>query len=348
MNINKCLSDADLNQLCEGNVTAQNREIFKKHIESCLDCSKRWQQVVQGHTILESMLHDARSGRGKCPSKETLDSFIANRLDPKTAWAIEEHLVHCQRCMDKTAEKFSDAYTELGEDIDSEYAGIELMRLLARIPDQIDELLDLIRVNETTVSAPADVIKLPILEPEGSASLRLAAATGDGFYEQRLYQKEPPFEFYLIQFGQQIRIEIQDKGKDVAYDHCLGRLKILEADTCKYSEVVHVQNGKAQCVIGPDKVKSLQPQRQDLKVKFEPFLTLKDLTSIGIEAYRPIFARLLEHTDPQFRKAVVETVAMVYGPKAHSLIGHMISDEDESVRKAAKQALNRFKLDLEK
>jgi hypothetical protein len=39
---------------------------------------------------------------------------------------------------------------------------------------------------------------------------------------------------------------------------------------------------------------------------------------------------------------------MVYGPKAHSLIGHMISDEDESVRKAAKQALNRFKLDLEK
>ena len=75
MNTHKCLSDADLNQLSEGNVTVQNREIFQKHIESCSDCSARWQQVVQGHTILESMLNDARSGRGKCPSKETLDSF---------------------------------------------------------------------------------------------------------------------------------------------------------------------------------------------------------------------------------------------------------------------------------
>jgi len=348
MNTHKCLSDADLNQLCEGNVTVQNREIFQKHIESCSDCSKRWQQVERGHKILESMLNDARSGRGKCPSKETLDSFIAHRLDTKTAWVIEEHLAHCPQCMNTAAEKFSDAYAESGEDMDSAYAGIELMRLLARTPDQIDELLDLIRVNEITVSTPAEVIKLPILEPAGSASLKLAAATGDGFYEQRLYQKEPPFEFHLVQFGQQIRIEIHDKGNDSANAHCLGRLKILEADICKYSEVVHVQDGKVQCVLGPDKVKSLQPQRQNFQIKFEPFLTLQDLTSIGIEAYRPIFARLLQHTDPQFRKMVVETVAMVYGPKIHSLISHMISDEDESVRKAVKQVLNRFRLDLDK
>jgi hypothetical protein len=209
-------------------------------------------------------------------------------------------------------------------------------------------MLDLIGVEEKTVSTTAQVIKLPILEPAESASLRLAAATGDGFYEQRLQQKEPPFEFHLVQFGQQIRIEIQDKGNEPDNVHCLGRLKILEADICKYSEVVHIQNGKGQCVLGPDKVKSIKPQKQNFLIRFEPFLTLQDITSIGTEAYRPIFARLLQNTDPQFRKAVVETVALVYGPKVSSLIGHMTSDEDESVRMAVRQALNRFKLELDK
>lgn len=340
MNTKECISDADIGRLLEGDVTEQHRQTLQRHIEVCPDCKARWQQLSAGAQYVESMF---KADQSNCLSEDLLTGFIDKTLNPEKRHTVEEHLAQCSRCRDSLAERVADSYTRQGDKWWSEYVGCQILSLFAKIPEEINGLLEILKitVSESAVQT-SQTIKLPILEPTEEQTMRLAAATGEGLFEQRLHQDNPPFDFHLVQFGQQLRIEIREAGEEPDYQNCLGRLEWFEADSLKYSQVVLIDKGQGRCTIQPEDVGRLHPKEHGLAIRLVPIITLADLTSMKTEAYRPILARLLRHAEPGIRKSVVEVVVRIYGPQARVLIEPLAEDEDEAVRLAVKMALQRL------
>lgn len=346
MNKQKCISDADLGRLWEGDVTPQEKQALQQHIELCLDCGTRWQRMSGGAQHAETLLLEAaRKARtaGGCLSEDLIAGFIDQTLDPRKRRMAEEHLSQCPRCRDALADRFSEAYEREGDFWWSQYVGQQVLGLLAQLPEEeINYLVEDLNVAPTPLSQSEAVIKLPILEPAESEARRLAAATGEGFSVQTLRQDEPPFEFELVQFGEQVRITARILDEDSPYKECLARLGLFERDTCRWSRVILIDNGEGEYVLEPEDVRGLRLQRGHLALKLEPLVTLDQLASAGSEAYMPILSRLTKHEAPMIRRGTIEVIARICGPKAHSLIEPLADDEDEMVRLAAKKALNQL------
>lgn len=346
MSSQDCISDADLGRLLEGNITSQKRQSLQKHIELCPDCRNRWQRVSAGAQHVESLLSAATGkpplARG-CLSEDVLAGFINQTLGPEKRHAAEEHLAQCSHCREALADRFSDVYAKEGDTWWSEYVGRQVLSLIAKLPvGEVDKILETLKVTSIRPVRSQAVIKLPVLEPAESETRRLAAATGEGFSVQTLQQDEPPFEFELVQFGEQVRIIARPLEEDSPYKNCLARLQLFERESCRWSRVVLVDNGEGQCVIEPADTRELRLQQGRLAMKLEPLVTLDQLASAGSEAYMPILNRISKHTDPAVRRAAVEVIARLYGPQARSLIEPLANDDDETVRLAAKKALNQF------
>ena len=344
MNTQKCISDADLGRLWEGDVTAQDRQALQQHIEACPDCKDRWQRMSAGAQHVETLLFETADKTqmvGGCLSEDLLTGFIDEDLDPTKRCMVEEHLDQCSRCRDALAGKFSDIYAKDGDTWWSQYIGGQILGLLTQLPkEEISDVLEALKVTPALSVRSEAIIELPILEPAESEARRLAAATGEGFSVQTIQQNEPPFEFELVQFGEQVRITARALDEASPYKNCLARLELFERDNCRWSRIILIGKGEGQCVLEPEDVRGLRLQRGHLAMKLEPLVTLNQLASAGSEAYIPILSRLSKHEDPRMRRAAVEVIARICGLQAPVLIESLADDEDEAVRLAVKKALN--------
>ena len=345
MNTQKCISDADIGRLLDGDVTSQEKQLLHEHIEICPQCKARFQQASAGARQLDDFFAQAAKeaqATDKCLSEDVLARFVNQTLDRTERDKAEEHLAQCSHCRDALADKFTDAYAKDGDRWWSEYAASQMLGLLALAADQIDELVELLNIETSQAIRSATIIKLPLLEPVQEQARRLAAATGEGFSAQTLRQEQPAFEFELAQFGEQLRITARPLQKDSPYDNCLARLKVLEKDVCRWSQVILIDKGEGKCMLGPEQTHRLRPKQAHLTLRLEPIVTLEQLAAAGTQAYMPILKRLLKHKEPKIRSAAIKVAARIYGPEANSLIEQLADDEDEMVRETVKDALGQF------
>jgi len=345
MSTRKCISDADIGRLLDDDVTSQEKQSLHEHIETCLLCRTRWQQVSTGAGQLDNLFAltvKKAQTPDKCLSENVLAGFVNQTLGKTERCKAEHHLAQCSCCRDRLASKFAESYEKEGNKWWSEYAASQMLGLLALAADQIDGLVEFLSIETSQSVHSTTIIKLPLLEPAQEQARRLAAATGEGFSVQTLRQQEPPFEFELAQFGEQLRITARPLQKDSPYDNCLARLKIFERDVCRWSEVILIDKGECKCVLEPEQTHNLRPEQVHLTLRLEPIVTLEQLVASGTQAYVPILKRLLKNKDPEIRSAAIKVAARIYGPEANSLIEPLIDDKDEMVRQVAKEALNRF------
>ena len=211
MNTQTCLTDADLGRLCEGDVTARQRGVFERHLEACSKCRGRWEQVTAGARYVEGVLSGAKAAgaRSKCPSQDLLAGYLDGSLDAAEKRLVKRHLAECRACQEQVqaVKWLSDAYADEGDEWWNQYVGDQILHLVAEVPEVLNEVLAAAKVGQPAGVRSEAILKLPILQPAETMPLRMAAGTGEGFFEQVLRQDEPPFEFHVVQFGEQIPAE---------------------------------------------------------------------------------------------------------------------------------------------
>lgn len=343
MNAQTCLTDADFGRLCEGDVTAKQRGVFERHLQACSKCRARWEQVAAGARYVEGVLSGAKAAgaRTKCPSQNLLARYLDDSLDAAEKRLVKRHLAECRTCHEQVqaGKWLSDAYAEEGGEWWNQYVGQQILRLVARAPEVLGEVLAAAKVGQAADVRSEAFIRLPILEPAEAAPLRMAAATGEGFSEQVLRQDEPPFEFHIVQFGEQIRVTVRALDETSPYKDCLARLRLFEGDSCRLSRYILIEDGQGQCSVEPEEARAVRPQKRSLRVDLEPVVGVEQLAAAGGEAYVPILERLLKHGDAGLRTHAVEVLARIQGPKAGPLIEPLAGDPDESVRAAVRRAM---------
>jgi len=346
MNTEKCLSDSDLGRLLDGDFDAQDIRALKQHIANCPSCSGRWQRLTDGVQYVENLLSGAdkkSKATDDCLSDETITEFVNQSLEQQQKQAVESHLIRCVHCRDAMAERFSEIYQSQGHTWWRQHVGRQLSALFSLLSiSEIEEITEQLTDTALPQGRSDAVIKLPLTEPVVTRSRRLAAATGEGFSEQTLRQEDPPFEFHLVQFGEQLRISCKSLKQNSPYNDCLAKIELFEVDNLRWSQVVLIERGQSRCVITPDQMDNLRPEKTNLVVKLQPVATLEQLSSVGSQAYKPILEKLLHHKEAKIRRGAVEVVARIYGTEGRQLIEPLVKDSDQTVSQAAKKALNRL------
>lgn len=338
MNAQTCLTDADFGRLCEGDVTAKQRGVFERHLDACSQCKARWEKVAAGARYVEGVLSGAKApgARSKCPSQNLLAGYMDDSLDAAEKRLVKRHLAECRACQEQVqaGKWLSDAYAEESGERWDQYVRQQILHLVVRAPEVLDDVLDAIKVVLLVVVKSQAIVRVPMLEPVG-----MAAATGEGFSEQVLRQDEPPFEFHVVQFGEQIRVTVRTLEEASPYKDCLARLRLFEGDFCRLSRYILLEDGQGRCTVEPEEAQVARPKKERLRVDLEPVVGVEQLAAAGGEAYVPILERLLKHGDASLRTHAVEILARVQGPKAGPLIESLAGDPDETVRAAVRRAM---------
>lgn len=300
------------------------------------------------------------SNNQNCISDADLSRLWEDDLKQLRQQQLQQHLDSCPQCKSRYEQMSAGAgwletlfskdaglqlekdFAEKGDAWWSEYAAEQIFGLLAQVPEQIDYFCEIPGVKTTPFVRSDAVIDLPIFQPTEGEVKRLAAATGYGFAEQTLRQEQPPFEFHLIQFGEQLKIEVSTIEENSPYKHCLARLELSGQDTCLLSKILLIDKGKSQSVLSPDDTHRIKPQQGHLSIKLTPLVTQQQLIEAGSEAYAAILTKLLEHNEPAIRCNTVKVIARILGTKAPSLIRPLANDKSEIVRTAVQKALKRF------
>jgi len=276
-----------------------------------------------------------------CPSQETMLSYLGGSLEQVGVQAIDDHLLECRECREHVllARTFGSTYSGQAEEWWTEYVGREMLHLLAEVPEIIDEVRTASKAGPLPAVHSEAFADLPLLRSARTAAQRLAAATGEGFHQQVITQEQPPFDFMLQQFGNELRVGIRAHLADSSYGNCLARLEFLEGQACLYSRFVLIENGHGKCVLGSAETRSLRPGEGRLTVRLTPLETLQELSSAGEAACIPILERLIEQDDVRIRACAVQVLARIAGPWARPLLKRLEDDTDEDVRAAVRKAL---------
>lgn len=345
MNTQKCISDADFGRLLENDLTVQEKQAFHQHMEDCPACRDSWRRISTGARYVEQVFSEAapKDRKAGCLSGDVLQGLVDETLDAGESNRAREHLMDCPHCRDALAEKLSEAYETEGASWWSQYVGRQLLGLLARLPgEELEPILHELGSQPARRVTPALVIKLPVLQPAERQAERLAAATGEGFSVQRLHQDDPPFDFELVQFGEQVRITARVSGEDRTYADCLAELQLMEGGRSRRVQYVLISEGQGQCVLQPEEVRELRLQKEDLSLRLQPLQTAEDLARAGSDVYMPILERLIAHSEPHIRQGAIQVIARIGGPEVCELIEPLTRDRDPQVRAEAEKALRQF------
>jgi len=343
MNLQRCLTDADMGRLWEGDMPTTERSNIELHLETCQHCRERWERISVGTRCLEAAFktHGKSPPQKTCPSTDLLVGFLSDMLDEEEKRLVETHLSACEPCREvvSSARHWDQDYEWEDDQWWARFIGRQVLGLIAQVPDQVEELLSVVKADDVPIETPAEAISLSGLQPLKQAEQRLAAATGEGFSRQTLRQNQPPFEFQLVKFGDEVRITIHTLEKDSPYNDCLAKLAFYEGGVCKLSRVVLVDNGEGRCILDPPEVCTLRPDKEQLKLKLSPIKTLEEFANAGSEAYLPILKKLLRHNHSKIRRGTVQVLARLGGQEAVSLLKSQLDDKDETVRTEARKAL---------
>jgi len=337
-----CLTDEEFVRFCRKRLTAQEHEKVVRHLEGCERC------LAEVSLYLTEMRQEDAEGpplsipKGAMIPRLPLGCIpfadLYRHISASTPLLEEQqqHLTSCGWCrtlferMERALAQRRVAVTQPGK---------EILRLVSEVPEMLDEVLAAAKAVLRLVTRSDAIINLPLFEAPGAAP-RMAAATGEGYSEQVLQQDEPPFEFRLTQFGEQLRVTVRALGPSSPYEECLARLRLFEGDACRFTRHILIREGEGRCIIEPDVARAIRPRKGALRIEIEPVLTLDHLAAAGTEAYLPILERLLKHEDPRIRRHTVEVLSLIRGPEAAPLVESLANDADETVRAAVRRVLD--------
>jgi len=267
--------------------------------------------------------------------------YLDDRLDGTEKQEVEDHLSQCSQCREqvRSADQLAEAYGREGQKWWSQYVGHQVMTLVAKVPEAAEQLKAAIHAPTPFVKPSGTPVCLPLLEPSQRATQPLAADTGEGFSEQRIHQHQPPFEFHLVQVGDELHFSARTSNEDSPYENCLARLQLIEAGVTRLSRIILIEQGEGQCTIEPNEAATLRPGLEPLTIQLMPMLTLQQIEEAEAEAYRPILTKLLKHEDPPIRRYAAEVLVRIMGSSARPLVKPLAEDDDENVRKAVARAL---------
>ena len=89
----KCLSEATLDALASGELSADERAKALQHVADCESCRSELRELLQLYRALQTGI-DAET----CPDDGLLASFADGNLAGESQTTIEEHLARCARC----------------------------------------------------------------------------------------------------------------------------------------------------------------------------------------------------------------------------------------------------------
>jgi len=342
MNTQKCISDADLNRLSEGDLTSQEKRTLLEHIKTCPDCKARWEKVCTGSQYIDEMIFETAAkaqGQDQCLTDQQITAFALEDMNEIERQNAQNHLARCPRCREALSAIFVEDYEE-GQSWWSLYTAEQLLALFAKLSaEEVDAIASELKAGPVSVR-PTSIINLTILKRTAAA---LAAGTGEGLEIQRLHQDEPAFDFELIKFGEQFRIIAQSREKSLIYQNYLAKLEIIEQERPRFSRVILIEAGQGQCILEPDQIKDLRQEGGDFSLRILPLITREQLDAAGPEVYTAILTKLLEHPDSKIRCGAIEVIARICGLQARTLIEPLAeTDKDQMVRETATKALNRI------
>jgi hypothetical protein len=297
----------------------------------------------------------------QCLSEADFVRLWEDDLTPQERQVFQQHLEDCCQCKtrweemsagarhletlfaNREARQLEEDFAREGESWWSQYVAQQVLGLLAQAPDQIADFLESLGIKTTAFVRSDAVIELPVLQWTEGKTKRLAAGTGEGFAEQTIHQDQPPFEFHLVQFGEQLRIDIRTLDEDPPCKNCLARLELLTGGAdLLLSRIVLVDEGQARLTLEPSDIHLLQLRQGDISIRLAPLVTRQQLTAAGIQAYLPILTRLLQHEDPTLRSNTAKVIARILGPQARPLVEPLANDGNEAVRLTVQRILRQF------
>lgn len=342
-----CLTDEDLGRLWEGEVAASQHQALQAHIDGCPDCRRRWDAVAEGGRQVASLWRLADGPDeppADCPDDIQFAAYVDGVLATDQAQKIEAHLARCAACREQLQlqRAMTAEFAAEGSAGWDGYVATQLLRVLALAPQAAEEMATALQLGRAASAGWPQVMQLPILQPADQQQLRLAAATGEGFAREVCRQADPPFEFETVQLGHQLRVHVRALEADPPLDNCLGWLRLTEGDTELLSRFLLIEQGSGQCLLPPETVEALRPQRERLAMRFDPVMTLAQLSAAKADVYRPILQELLTDKEPTVRRAAIEVLARIAGPAAAPLLQPLVDDPDETVRTTAWAALQQI------
>ena len=333
-----CLTMEEFAAFCEGRLAGTSLERALTHLDFCETCLDEVCSCLRELKDIGSEDQAPRSVTAVPPRRCIAFPDLYEHVCGITALSKEQqqHLTSCERCrtlhkrLERALAQRRVAVTQPSK---------EILRLVSEVPEMLDEVLAAAKAVLRLVTRSDAIINLPLFEAPGAAP-RMAAATGEGYSEQVLRQDEPPFEFRLTQFGEQLRVTVRALGPSSPYEECLARLRLFEGDACRFTRHILIREGEGRCIIEPDVARAIRPRKGALRIEMEPVLTLDHLAAAGTEAYLPILERLLKHEDPRIRRHTVEVLSLIRGPAAAPLVESLANDADETVRAAVRRVLD--------
>ena len=79
MKTQKCISDADIGCLLEGDLSEQQRKTLQQHIDICPDCRAHWQQASAGSKYIKDMFSAA--WQSQCLSEDLISGFVNGTMN---------------------------------------------------------------------------------------------------------------------------------------------------------------------------------------------------------------------------------------------------------------------------
>lgn len=341
----ECLSEANMNRLYDGDLSAGERSALEEHLKECSACRERWDEFVQGEELIMQELAPTEIDTSGCPGEDTLAAYADGLLPQEETTRVREHLEECPVCKQLvlSVRLGTSLWYEHKLEPSTENLAPGVLDILSRLPDAADRVRRWLQAKQQLAVSFMEDVMLPCFEPRPLAAQRLAAETGEGFKRQRLEQPDSPFEVELAQFGREARIIIKAQADEPGLNHCLVELHLIEDDECRLKRSVLVKEGEGRCVLLPDEVEGLRPDAEPFKVEVQPVVTLGQLEDLMVEASVAILSDLVEYPDPFIRRLSVEVLGETGSSQAIPAVAEAKEDSDPEVRRAAGRAEDKLR-----
>ncbi len=323
-----CLSEETIEALVAGLLDEADRCRALAHLRQCPAC----REAVGDTTLVWQALDPifAAESRDRCPSAEQLDRYLQGTLSGAEARQVQEHLATCVRCAADLQALRAPAPGPAATRV------IPLLHATAKGHPAVQRWT---RESVDRVFRLPEPVRLTSLAPGADRQQRLAAATGQGFTEQRLTADASPYELEIVQFGEEIRLTVSLTDPNVPAAEGIVRVVLAEGDEVRLERLIAIQEGRGGCVLTPDEVRRCAPQQEPLTARVERLDAWRMLRDAGTAAVAPAVVELLAHADAAVRRAAIALLTEAGAVQVLGAIAACQEDADPSVRAAATRAV---------
>jgi hypothetical protein len=320
------ISTEDMFRLADGDLAADQKQAFIRHISDCEQCKAKLRQTLSFNDNLSEAWNENLSQT--CLDDDTLFRYMEGKLSASELADFQSHLKECPVCGQK-AELADQAF----EHIDNfEHARmVKLPSILNRLKTALNDiewkrfLTDLEKLfvssnlgNElfSIISRGSDTVKYTLANPLEVQALAPVTAgavkfadTGKGFQKRIISEEGIPFEVEIVQFGERLNLNI--KSLDESYSNVLLKYILLEESLVRRQGILQVSGGKTSVSFNEADIQGMRPEKIPLSIQLEILLKefdIKDLSSNDIAALLKSLGNQLQSDDPVELEAAVDAI----------------------------------------